>query len=198
MRTTNRGFGKVLVLLLAVVLLLGSTIGGTLAYLQMKTSDVVNTFTTSDVSITLTETQPENRTAKMVPGAAIAKDPKVSVGAGSEDCYVYVKIAKSDNFDTYMSYEAAEGWTEVETGDGYVVIGRTAKAGDEFKILKGDEVQVKASVTKDQMTLANANNPTLTFTAYAIQSANLKDGDTAINDVTAAWALAKTSTVPAN
>ena len=47
---------KVAAVLLAVVMLVGCSIGATLAYLKMKTAPIVNTFTSSDITITLTET----------------------------------------------------------------------------------------------------------------------------------------------
>ena len=63
-------------LVVAIALLIGCAAGGTMAWLTMKTPDVVNTFTTSDVSITLTETDAiKDRSGnwvneyKMVPGA---------------------------------------------------------------------------------------------------------------------------------
>lgn len=75
---------KSLALLVAVVLVIGCVIGGTLAWLTDSTEQVKNTFTTSDIDITLTETT--GTEYKMVPGYTIAKDPKATVLAGSEEC----------------------------------------------------------------------------------------------------------------
>jgi hypothetical protein len=178
---------KALVLLLAAVLLFGCAAGGTLAWLVTKSATVTNTFTTSDINIKLEETKKD---FKMVPGADIAKDPKVTVLANSEDCYVYVKIEKTANFDTYMTYAVADGWTTVETGTNeetdtnYVVIGRTAQADETFDILQDNVVHVLDSVTKAMMETAKTAAPTLTFTAYAIQ----KQG---FESVEAAWDEAK-------
>lgn len=183
---------------LSIILVICLTIAGTITYLQDKTDPVVNTFTTSDINITLVETTgPEY---KMVPGATIAKDPEVTVLPGSEDCYVYVKIEKSANFDNYMTYavDTTDAWTLVETGTNYVVYGREAKAGDVFAVLEGDQVVVKDTVTKADMQLIDGvlvegvpeqAKPTLTFTAYAIQKSNLKNGDGAVNTVVGAWSL---------
>lgn len=71
-------------LLVAMVLVVGCIIGGTLAWLTTKTDAVVNTFTAGDIDVTLTETKEEY---KMVPGRIIHKDPKVTVEKGSEECY---------------------------------------------------------------------------------------------------------------
>ena len=50
---------RTLALLVALVLVVGCIIGGTLAWLTAKTDAVVNTFTTSDIDVTLTETEEE-------------------------------------------------------------------------------------------------------------------------------------------
>lgn len=89
----HRNLGnKALALMLACCLLMGGVVGGTVAWLTAKTDPVVNTFTESGINITLNETKPENKTAKMIPGWTIEKDPKVVVETGSEDCYLFVKI----------------------------------------------------------------------------------------------------------
>ncbi len=104
---------KALVLTLVVMLVVGCTVGGTLAWLTDSTAEVENTFTTSDIEITLTES--ENLDLKMVPGYTITKDPTAEVETGSEECWLFVKIEKSNNFDNFMTYEVADGWT---TGKG--------------------------------------------------------------------------------
>ena len=48
-------FPKALALVLAVVLLVGAAIGGTVAWLTDKTGDVVNTFTVGNIDIELAE-----------------------------------------------------------------------------------------------------------------------------------------------
>ena len=74
--------------IVAVVLVLCCAIGGTLAWLTDRTNPVVNTFTVGDINIELKES--ENLNLKMVPGNTIAKDPKVTVKADSEACYLFV------------------------------------------------------------------------------------------------------------
>ena len=63
---------KTIALVLACVICVGIGIGGTLAWLTATTDDVTNTFTTSDINITLAETKTD---FKMVPGCTIEKDP---------------------------------------------------------------------------------------------------------------------------
>ena len=164
---------KSLALVLALAMIVVCVVGGTLAWLIDKTDPVTNTFTTSDVDITLTET---TTNYQMIPGYTIDKNPKVTVLADSEKCYLFVKVAESDNFDTFMTYEMAAGWTR---GDGTnipsnVYYREVAASTDnqEFGVLKDDQVTVKDTVTKDNLNALNAEGatqPTLTFTAYACQ-----------------------------
>lgn len=168
--------------IVAVVLVLCCAIGGTLAWLTDKTDPVVNTFTVGDINIELKET---TTNYKMVPGNTISKDPKVTVQANSEACWLFVKVEKSSNFDSFMTYEMADGWTALTGVDGvfYREVAATTAATD-FSVLKGDSVSVKNDVTKTMLNGLNEPTfPTLTFTAYAVQ----KDNVTSAAD---AWAKA--------
>lgn len=163
---------KTMILVLAVMLIVGCTIGGTLAWLTATTGEVKNTFTTSDISITLDETKGgANKEFKMVPGYTIEKDPKVTVLAGSEKCYLFVKLEKSTNFDTFMTYTTATGWTALTgVANVYYRVVETSTADQPFDVLSGNSVSVKDTVTKaDMNTLTSTTYPTLTVTAYASQ-----------------------------
>lgn len=178
---------KILAAALAAVLCIGVGIGGTLAWLTANSGPVVNTFTSSDINITLAETKKD---FQMVPGHTIDKDPKVTVETGSEDCWLFVKIDKSSNYDTYLdAYVMADGWQEVEEG----VYGRKVLAADmgtAISVLKNDQVTVKTSVTKADMEAIKASGqPTLTFTAYAVQLYSTND-----TEFTAAQAWANRGT----
>ena len=159
---------KVLALVLAMVLVVVGVAAGTLAWLTAKSDTVTNTFTTSDIRVELTET---NETYKMIPGYDIHKDPKAKVVSGSEECFLFVKLEKSANFDDFMTYEMAEGWTLVEGQTNFYsrkVV--TADIGTAYSVLKDDKVTVKGEVTKAMMEGLSANTlPTLTITAYASQ-----------------------------
>lgn len=165
---------KSLALVLALAMIVVCVVGGTLAWLTATTPEVKNTFTYGDINITLAESEDLN--LKMIPGYTIAKDPKVTVLAGSEKCYLFVKVDKSTNFDTFMTYDMAAGWTK---GDGtnipsnvYYRVVDTADMGTAYSVLANDKVTVKDTVTKADMNALNAEGatqPTLTFTAYACQ-----------------------------
>lgn len=184
-KQTNRA----IIVLLAMALVLGCAIGGTVAWLTDETEEVKNTFTTSDVDIDLTETT--GTSYKMVPGDEITKDPKVTVKAGSEKCYVFVKVEKSETFDTFMTYDMAEGWTVLDDATGvYYQIVNASTADQNFAVLANDKVTVKDTVTKANMDAltTEADLPTLTFTAYACQWAK---GATNFEPA-AAWAQVST------
>lgn len=158
---------KTFVAMLALVLVIGCAVGGTVAWLTAQTGPVVNTFTYGDIKIDLTET---NETYKMVPGYDIHKDPKAKVLAGSEECFLFVKLDESTNFKNYMTYEMDEGWTVVP-GKTNVYFRKvlTANIGKPYSVLKGDQVTVKGTVTKEMMETAEQDKPTLKITAYASQ-----------------------------
>lgn len=155
---------KLLAAVVAVALAACCVIGGTLAWLTDKTDSKVNTFTVGDVNIDLTET---TTTYKILPGTEIAKDPKVTVEADSEACYLFVKVDKANWIDE-LSYAIADGWTELETGVYYQVVD-TNKADQTFAVLKDNKVVVSENLTKEEIEAVSANAPTLTFTAYAVQ-----------------------------
>ena len=180
---------KATIAVVALALVLCFAIGGTLAWLVDKSDAVVNTFTYGDINIDLSETT--GNEYKMIPGNDITKDPKVTVEKDSEACWLFVKIEKSANYADYLAdYTIADGWTALDGVDGVYyreVNADTAKAGTSYQVLKGDTVTVLDSVKKSDMeSIKNGtvDEPTLTFTAYAVQ----KDGfDTAA----LAWAEIK-------
>ena len=177
---------RTFVMLLALVLVIGVAAGGTVAWLVAQTDSVVNTFTYGDINIGLSETT--GSTYKIIPGVDIEKDPKVTVEAGSEDCYLFVEVEEK-NWPTFVeddgtrkvNYSIAEGWTELEgvTGVYYREVPATT-ANTSFNILSGDKVTVSENLTKAEINSVQTQ-PKLTFTAYAVQ----KDG---IDDAAAAWA----------
>lgn len=199
---------KPVALILALVLVLGIAIGGTIAWLTDTTEEVKNTFTVSDINITLDES--DDLDLQMIPGHTIEKDPKASVTEGSEDCYLFVEVIEDGGVVTYkpagsqttettewsdfLSYEIAEGWTKLNDGVYYKIFNEdTAEQnvqGTLYSILKNDQVAVSDEVTKEMMN-ALANNtdeyPTLSFKAYAVQY--WADNDTPFEPADA-WALA--------
>lgn len=171
---------KAMFVILAVVLIVGISVGGTLAWLTAQSETVTNTFTTSDIKVELKETT--GTEYKMVPGNTITKNPQATVLTGSEECWLFVKLVKSTNFDSYLEYTMADGWALV-TGETNVYARKvtTDEIGTAFNVLKDNQVTVKGSVTKEMMNSFDTDNdgklsttekaalPTLTVTAYASQ-----------------------------
>lgn len=187
---------KTLVALLSLVLLLGCSLGGTLAWLSDSTGPVTNTFTVGDIKIGLTETK---REYKIVPGVNIAKDPKVTVEADSEACWLFVKVDE-DNWPTFteddgttlkVKYTIAGGWTKLTGVEDNVYYRKvSASTVDQtFPVLAGDTVTVSSTLTKGEVQGIGTgeNAPTLTFTAYAVQ----QEG---VADAAAAWKIANATT----
>lgn len=183
---------KVFLSLLALVLVVGCAVGGTIAWLTATTEPVVNTFTYGKIKIDLTETT--GTEYKIIPGVNISKDPKVTVKAGSEACWLFVKVGEA-NWPTFtdkdgrkVSYTIATGWKELpgESGVYYREVDAVT-ADTNFNVLAGDEtyhngvVTVSEGLTKAEVNSVTAENqPKLIFTAYAVQ----KDG---INTAADAW-----------
>ena len=173
---------KLTVSLAVLALVACMAAGATLAWLTAKTSSVTNTFTYGDINIELKETT--GTSYKMVPGNTIAKDPKVTVKANSEECWLFVKVEKSDNFDDFMTYGIASGWTALAGVDGVYYREVTSSTTDtEYYVLSGNLVTVKDSVTKEDFAGLKGTMPTLTFTAYACQKDNVSTATQAWNFV---------------
>ena len=173
---------KVAAMLLAVVLLIGVGVGGTLAWLSATSGTVTNTFTVGDVNIELkehnlkddgaldenTEVTEEN-TYKIVPGDTQPKDPFVRVKANSEDSWIFVQVKEvnntvtgNDNAPKYVDWAIAEGWAQLgNTENGvstyYRTSNYTTKNTDEiYYVLSGNEGNANGIVTYAQdLTKAN-------------------------------------------
>lgn len=198
-RRRRRNTLKPMLIAMAVVLLLGCVTGGTLAWLTSTTGEVVNTFTVGDINIELKETWnydsdgkegPDSWRGKMIPGYTIAKDPKVTVKANSEKCYLFVKLTKSDNFDSFMTFEMATDWTEVPGQNGvYYRIVERSGSDQNFYVLENNQVSVRGTVTKSDMNaLTSSTYPTLTVQASAVQF--FKNNNATDNNFTVAEAYA--------
>lgn len=200
---------KIAIAVTALTLVASFVVGGSLAWLVDTTDGVTNTFTFGDINIELwehvlnsdgltlsdTETSEDQSGFKMIPGNTIEKDPTITVKEDSEACWLFVKIVKSPNFDSFMTYELDSIWTNLETSDDGLTsvyyyngtdLNSILSADKDFNILANKKVTVNGSVTKETLTADTFKSPTLTFTAYAVQrDADIADIDTAAE----AWAL---------
>lgn len=174
-----------LVLVLALALIVGVAGGATFAWLTAKSDTVVNTFTYGDINITLAESTGSDY--KIIPGVDIEKNPKVTVKAGSEACWLFVKVKEEGTFVAdKVTYSIADGWTK---GDGtnnipanvYYREVDAKDAAQEFPVLKDNKITVSDTLTKIDIKGILTTTPKLSITAYAIQ----KDG---MNNAATAWA----------
>ena len=195
---------RILALVLACVLCVCIGIGGTLAWLTANTDPVVNTFTVGDINISLAETT--GKDYHFVPGDKIAKDPKVTVTANSEACYLFIHVTDAHNTiidasnnNKIINWVVANGWAPVAGHDGYWSREVAASNTDTtFAVLTDGiaddgidgSVTVSTEVTKAMVTDLTTNKPTITVTAAAVQKDN-------VADVADAWAkLPTTFTTP--
>ena len=182
---------KTFVAMLALVLVIGCAVGGTVAWLVSSTNAVVNTFTYGDINITLTETT--GNAYKIIPGVDIKKDPKVTVKKDSEACWLFVEVKEEGTFvANKVTYSIDGGWTQ---GDGtnipanvYYRSVDAVKADTDFAVLKDNKIYVSEELSKSDIKSITAQ-PKLTFTAYAVQKDGIVDADTA-------WTKANPTTNP--
>lgn len=176
---------KVLALVLCAALLVTASVAVTLAYLKDDAS-VTNTFTIGNVTITMVEsvvdeygvptqgTTDEGNEYKLIPGHTYVKDPTITVGATSEDCYVFVKIENGLGDDAILNIDETK-WIEVEEGVVYRY----------YEILSAGE----EAVAFTEFTFGADADPTeyedaeIKVTAYAVQADGLTADD--------AWAAAQ-------
>jgi len=140
----KRSFGSRFVyLMLALVLVLGCTVGGTLAWLTTQSEKVDNTFVAGQIGELKLEEEADQIANEdghqfiVIPGVAITKDPKVTYtpttaeGTVPVDAYVFVELTgiEEDKWtwnetekqyeiksgdNVVLSFEIAEGWTAVD------------------------------------------------------------------------------------
>ena len=173
---------RMFIAMLALVLVIGCAVGGTIAWLTAQTDPVVNTFTYGDINIDLKETTGNDY--KIIPGVDIEKDPKVTVKANSEACWLFVKVEQEGTFvANKVTYSIATGWTQ---GDGtnipanvYYRAVDAVTSDTDFAVLKDNKIYVSEELSKSDIQSITVQ-PKLTFTAYAVQ----KDG---IANAAAAW-----------
>jgi len=192
---------KFLVVALALTLVLCIAMGATLAWLTIKTDSIKNVFVFGNINITLTETNPVVSdgvgTIKFLPGQEVAKDPVVTVKAGSEKCWLFIKVDAVE-LTGRINYAVNDtNWEAVPDHAGWYYAEVEATAVDQtYYILSdidGNDIAdyedangtIKcADLTKEQVDALAQTELSLTFTAFAIQydaAANVADAWTLAN-----------------
>lgn len=195
-RMSNKKFIAILsvFVMLALTMVVGCAVDGTVAWLVSESESSVSTFTLGDINIKLTG-ESESQPLKIIPGVGIRRSLKVTVEPNSEACWLFVKVEGTNwshfpdaNGTAKVSYSVAGGtddWKTLEGNPG--VYYREVSAGD---AQTGVVYDVNCNVTVSQMltkaevnSIASGTQPQLSFTAYAVQ----RDG---IDDAATAWAAA--------
>lgn len=182
---------KKLMTVLALVLVIALSVAGTYAYLT-STAKVENTFTVGNVSITMDEAKvnadgtPVADAArvtaneyKLMPGHSYTKDPTVHVTAGSEACYVFVKVNngiaayEATDATTIANQIAANGWTAL-TVEGtpvenvyYKTVPAPGTTDTDLAVFGSFKIADSANTIDGW---DNANNAAITVTACAVQA----------------------------
>lgn len=200
----NSKLNKKIIAMLSVFIMLalvviGNSVSGTVAWLVSKPESRVSTFTLGDINITLEESDFGSQPIKIIPGIDIKKDPKVTVMANSEACWLFVKVEESHwpdfkekNGTRKVSYSVNNGWNVLKNTPGVYfreVSAEEAQKGIDYTVLAGNEscpsgvIKVSQELTKEEINSISSygNQPSLTFTAYAVQHAGIDTAD-------AAWA----------
>ena len=199
---TKRGVAtKVMVMILSLMLVVGLSVGGTIAWLTAESGTVENTFTVGDITIDLKEHTLDDKGAltetetteweyeHIIPGDELKKDPFVKVLANSEASIVFIKVIEKNNIDVKVSdtatekaliYSVDQSWTALDGVKGvyYKNAAATgANASEPMYILTGNKVEVSDYVTKTDITTMKKSVPGLYFMAAAIQSENIDTTD---------------------
>ena len=103
----KKTLAKILAVALCAVLLVSGTVYITLAYLQSQSNVVQNTFTVSDIQISLDEAKvnafgkiiegadrvtAQDQPYKLIPETTYVKDPTVHITEGNEPCFIVIGI----------------------------------------------------------------------------------------------------------
>ena len=197
----NSKLNKKIIAMLSVFIMLalvviGSSVSGTVAWLVSQSESTVSTFTLGDINITLAESDFGSQ-LKIIPGVDIKKDPKVTVMANSEACCLFVKVEegnwpelKEANGTRKVSYSVNNGWNALKNTPGVYfreVRAEDAQKGIDYTVLAGNEncpsgvIKVSQELTKEEIKsiISSGNQPSLTFTAYAVQRAGIDTADAA-------------------
>lgn len=200
---------KFLALLLVMVMCVGAGIGGTLAYLTDRDSEV-NVFTVGNVDIKLTE-EFDQGSAVLLPGVTINKKVNIK-NIGENDAWVFYTYAVPEAIDEYVEETFANqiDWTingpeakeinninyNVYVAAYKTVLGKGATTSDGLTSVKLSE---KIDAVKGEWVVVENGNITATgwdaeekpvvyVTAYAVQSdANIASVEDAIAAYKGQW-----------
>ena len=186
---------RTLALILALVLVFGAAVGGTIAYLT-DTDTVTNTFTVGKVDITLDEakvteygvidstanTRVTENTYKLIPGHNYTKDPTIHVAADSEDCWLFAKIENGLGEKATLNIDATK-WTKVTGTENVWAYNTKVSAGANVTVFT--QFTFSKDVTATQLPSYDAK--TIVVTACAVQADGFATAAAAYDEAPAAF-----------
>lgn len=197
---------RTMIFVTAMVLLFAMVTGSTLAYMTSKSGTVTNTFTYGNIKITLDELDVDEddnandnkeytvggvttirdtaNQYKLIAGSTYVKDPTVHIQPNSESCYIFVNVQNNllkaglggETIETQMS---AKGWTKANAtiSDDACTVWYKASAFATSESVQDavlfETVDIAATVGGSESTSSSS----IVIEAYAVQSANMKDGN---------------------
>lgn len=186
---------KALILSLCAILLVVTSVFGTMAYLTSQ-ADVSNTFSVGKVNITMDETDVDNSTSGasrdtsnaylLMPGSTYPKDPIVHVHADSESCYIFVKVengiaafeaATAGDYTNIAGQISANGWTSLN-GVANVYYQEYTKGQEATDLTVFTELKI-ADNANDTSGWDQIDSKTINVTAYAVQHASFDTAEEA-------------------
>lgn len=179
-RMSNKKFIAILsvFVMLALTMVVGCAVDGTVAWLVSESESSVSTFTLGDINIKLTG-ESESQPLKIIPGVEITRSLKVTVEPNSEACWLFVKV-EGTNWPAKVSYSVAGGTNDWKALDNYPgvyyreVSAEDAETGVEYDV--NGVVAVSKELTKAEVnSIASGTQPQLSFTAYAVQRYSFED-----------------------
>lgn len=226
----NSKLRRALMLVACAAMLVSLSVGATLAYLTAQTGTVTNTFTVGNVKFdeslndgldeadvnvygeleyeadgTTLKARVKENEYKLIPGHTYVKDPTVHLAAGSESCYLFILVNKTDlkytatgastatdieaandstdgGYKTIANQIAANGWVKVEnitnTPTGATLYVYNTKVDTLGTNPKKDFVIFKEFKLADNATLpisTDASQLNIKIKAYAVQADGFSD-----------------------
>ena len=186
-RMSNKKFIAILsvFVMLALTMVVGCAVDGTVAWLVSESESSVSTFTLGDINIKLTG-ESESQPLKIIPGVEIRRSLKVTVEPNSEACWLFVKVEGTNwsrfpdangTAKVFYSVDVQKGWIALNDHPGVYyreVSAEDAKTGVEYDV--NCNVTVSQMLTKAEInSIASRTQPRLSFTAYAVQRYSFED-----------------------
>lgn len=173
-----------LALVMSVVIIIGCAVSGSVAWLTSSATPVSNAFTVGNINIELNGSE-LSATDKYVPGETIAFKPTVTVKAGSEKCYLFVRIKEENNKIDGLEGKviqwalADNDWENVGGNfvNYYWKLIDTADIDMELKILNDTKYPVHVNKNLTKAMIDNMSVPNITISAIAIQAESIPDAN---------------------